>query len=833
MRTHLFCSWLAALATPALAGTPLLDFETEAEMAALRWGSKGQSQMQRDARFATAGTSSLKFTTPAWKKGMPEWPSFETKPPVADWRPFDRLVVDLTNPKDERYFFSLFVSDSKVPFRKGLHYRFVLPSRGFQRFVIPLSSFPKSVNRADIAILHFFTQRPQTDMVLHLDNLVLLKKGETLPEPDARFVSQMRDLAIESVAAAERLVAARRQKAEQTTLAPQTKVAVRKQFQALEDRIKAIRAEWSSPNLTLARLDVLKRELETLPKKADRSLSALRFKEACAKLGQRPDRMLVGFATSMEKILPRDVPFDVRPARQVEVSLARNEKESFQVAVLPVGGALKQVKVSVDALRSSGGAVFDRQHIHCDVVGYVETKRRPPYQVSHVGWWPDPILDFLGPVDVAEGDLQTFWIRVRAPKDQPAGVYRGKLTVSAQGLASLEFPLAVRVYGFSLPDHSPLPTAITFFERVEQMGGKDNWPKRKFEYADFLADYYIDYDSLYRQKAPDFDIVKRLHDQGRLVAFNLGNVFNAGAPTSGFDNAMSSTIARLRVAYDKAKQLGLLDHAYIYGFDERGKDQFPLLEKCAQRLRQAFPDVLLMTTSYEHSFGLDSVVKTIDAWCPLTPRFDAARAAQARASGRHVWWYICCGPHNPHANMFVEYAAIEGRLLMGAMTAKYRPDGFLYYSLTIWNRNRPIETGPFTTWNPVSWTTYHGDGAWFCCGPGGKPVPTLRLENFRDGLEDFAYALILAEIIRQREAKASSLNAKQKQWLAEAKASLSVPGTLVKTMAEYARDPARLYAWRNRMGDLIDRSGITDANPWGTDFDVRGFRKRAAGSVGQ
>ena len=74
-------------------------------------------------------------------------------------------------------------------------------------------------------------------------------------------------------------------------------------------------------------------------------------------------------------------------------------------------------------------------------------------------------------------------------------------------------------------------------------------------------------------------------------------------------------------------------------------------------------------------------------------------------------------------------AAIESRLLMGAMTAKYRPDGFLYYSLSIWNQNKPIESGPFTDWNPVSWTTYHGDGSLLCSGPGGKPVPTIRLEK--------------------------------------------------------------------------------------------------------
>ena len=143
----------------------------------------------------------------------------------------------------------------------------------------------------------------------------------------------------------------------------------------------------------------------------------------------------------------------------------------------------------------------------------------------------------------------------------------------------------------------------------------------------------------------------------------------------------------------------------------------------------------------------------------------------------------------------MEYAAIESRLLMGAMTAKYRPDGFLYYSLDIWNANQPIETGPFTQWNPVSWTTYHGDGSLICAGPGDKPVPTIRLENYRDGMEDFAYACILEEAIRRVEAR-GELSEPEKAWLEEAKEAVVVPESLVKSMAEYSHDPAELYAYR-------------------------------------
>ena len=56
-----------------------------------------------------------------------------------------------------------------------------------------------------------------------------------------------------------------------------------------------------------------------------------------------------------------------------------------------------------------------------------------------------------------------------------------------------------------------------------------------------------------------------------------------------------------------------------------------------------------------------------------------------------------------------------------------------------------------------------------------------------------------------------------------ATAALTVPETLVKTMSEYSHDPQVLYAYRDRLGDLIDRSGIAVANPWGDNFGVRGF----------
>ncbi len=817
MKARRFVAVAASLASAcsALAATTIFDFETAAEAAALPYRSKGKTALAPDQAFATSGTNSLRFTSAAWKQGMPEWPAFELKPSVRDWRGYDRLVLDITNPNEERFSFALFVSDTLVPIRKGLSHAFALPSFGYTRFVVPLSEFPNEVKRSDIATLHFFTTRPMTDLDLYLDNIVLLKKGESLPEPGPAFVRQLGALSRKSVGAAEQALASSRQAARPFCDTSAVQANASAQFDRLAARLNALSRTLAAPDLTLSQLDAVSAELSELPTRAERLLATLRFQQAAARAGAPASPMLVGTASSMEQLLPRAADFKLNPASHVEINLARNEKESFQIAVLPADGRLKKVSVRVSDLTSPGGATFARKHIDCDVTGYVETKKRPPYDVPHVGWWPDPILNFLGPVDIAEGDLQSFWIRLRAPADQAPGDYRGTLTVTAENAAPVALELRVRVYGFTLPVASPLPLAITFSPHDSPVPATKDaqaawrktddypmnaWKRHDVAWGDFLADYYITFDSLYHHTEPNFKILQRLKEQGRLGCFNLG-YWNYYDDTEKSRAAwQTNTLERLQNAYASAKELGLLEHAYIYGCDEVATQYFARVEEAAARIKAACPGVPVMTTTYDHSFGMSSGINSVDAFCPLTPKYDAEKVAAARAAGKKVWWYICCGPHHPYANMFVEYPAIEGRLLMGAMTAKERPDGFLYYQISIWNSEKPITTGPFTDWSARSWTTYHGDGAWTCVGPDGGPLPTQRLENFRDGLEDFAYVRLLEDLVRQREAGPAT------PWLARANAALSVPASLVKDLKTYSRDPAELYAWRSRIAALIEQA---------------------------
>jgi hypothetical protein len=822
--THWFGVLCLLVTAPVWAATTLFDFENEAEVKA--WHDEGRSTcvnfpVTRETRWATSGSYSMCFHAPQWKPGMGEWPACETQPAVTDWSGYDRLVLDMTNPTayEQKLFF--FISDSKVPTRSGLLTSNPLPAHSYCQVVVDLAKLAgQGVNPKDIHVMHFFTERPPGDMEVYVDHFVLLQPGEPLPVPGPEFVKALAALQKDQIAALQQAQQDERVRIRQIAAQAPAVAAWAEQLLTESDKQVATFTE------QVERGDpaVLKSaELITgLRDGAARLESLVRlragFETVRRSVQVQPagrDDIVVGFATSMEKVLPRAGTPDLRTSKRAAVALARNEKQALQVVVMPVERDAPQVAVRLSDLRGPGGATFAVRNIDAVPVGYVQTKATPPYGSPHTGWWPDPILNFMSKADIAQGDAQSFWVRVRAPKDQTPGTYRGKLEVLLAGKPLYAFDFSVEVYPFTLPDRSPLNMAITFAPMFYVPDGKGgwaggdyadkSWEKHKLEWGDFLADYYMTYDSLYTRTDLDFAVLSHEHREGRLGTFNLG-YYDAMPDKPEEQEAWKKTVRdHIGKNYQQAKALGLLDHAYIYGCDENPEGLFPSVERAAAFLKHEYPGAMVLTTTYDHSFGTNSVLKSMDGFCPLTPSFNAELADRVRATGKQVWWYICCGPGHPFCNMFIEFPAIEGRLLMGAQTAKYRPDGFLYYQISIWN-SKPITKGPFTDWDPRSFATYHGDGSWTCLGPDGTPLPTIRLENFRDGVQDYAYAWILDRAIKRVEGNPNR-SAQQTQWLARAKAALEVPASLAKSMTEYTHDPAEVYRWRTGMAKAIAEAG--------------------------
>ena len=606
-------------------------------------------------------------------------------------------------------------------------------------------------------------------------------------------------------------------------------------------RFKVRRLAWLSPGETLKTEESQNEDIRAL---ARRKAALSSFREHCTK-----GSFVIGQASSAENVPPRGE-FEFSQADSVSVRLAQNEYESVQILVSPSKKALQNVHVSV----IMDSMLFSATNISCAIVGYVKPRITANHCVGYTEpmdkfpfycrkvkrltrqWWPDPILDFQQTADIQHGDVQSFWVRVHAPEGQLPGVYRGSIVVSASGVESVSIPFSIRVNDFVLPRHALLPIAIDNYRagghcgyglgntayneqiRKPALSSADGlWTvclRRSEEYRQFFADYLIPRDGLYIGKGrsrkvelPHFDALVKLKAEGRLGLFNLGYFSPCPADEVRMAKWKKSHLPRLKAAYDQAKSLGLLDKAYLYGCDEENPPTFPDMERAIRILHENFPGVKVGHTARNwngpEAYGCgdsplrdtDFFVVSLDAW-PWRPK----EREQARLRGAEAWWYVCFAPRAPWPNCFLGCPPIELRYLVGAMAYKFHCEGFLYYSTMIWNNVRSIEKGPFTDWDPCTYARTPGDGQWTCAGPNGLPLATLRLESFRDGLEDYAYVKILERRLRERE----KANVEHDDWVRRAKAALKVPSEIMVSLTQFTTAPQPLYRWRDKLADLIE-----------------------------
>ncbi len=151
-------------------------------------------------------------------------------------------------------------------------------------------------------------------------------------------------------------------------------------------------------------------------------------------------------------------PLPTAKGDSVRISVAGNEAESAQLVVRPET-ALTGLTATVGELRTESGAVLPAEATDVLRVGYVKVEIASD-EFGSVGNWPDPLpaLKKDG-INVPAGQNQPLWIRVKAPDNTPAGLYRGQIMVKAEGYEAV-VPLEVQVHGFSLPETTTCRTLI-------------------------------------------------------------------------------------------------------------------------------------------------------------------------------------------------------------------------------------------------------------------------------------------------------------------------------------------------------------------------------------
>jgi len=509
-------------------------------------------------------------------------------------------------------------------------------------------------------------------------------------------------------------------------------------------------------------------------------------------------------------------PFEGTITNRYDLYLARGEHEAMQVVVIATD-ALTNARVAVSAPQEIHGTGQLNGEANAWLVGHVDVYDSTGYsgyypgREDYHGWYPDPLLTFTNACNITDaGDRVAFWIDVSALCEATAGDYVATVSVTADNSPSTNVQLNIHVWDFELPLKASLPTIFPIMEALSPAQGGPRTLYGEDWYTKGMAQQF--YDLMLNRRMGGMHLYK-MEDNDWIESFdNITNWAARGNSAVVLANMASSTDhsyvtwPALVDVVQQVRDAGLLDMCYVYGFDEKGSSWFEDICDMFSYVHQVHPGLRTMTTAKDPDFGMNMpcLREAVDVWVPQTDQYNQAAGNQLRAEGKDMWWYVCSGPWREYINLFVEYPAIEPRLLMGAMAYKYETGGFLYWNVTRWlsdSWHGPITSGPYTVWDPRTGTGNNGDGSLFCGGPDG-PIPTIRSENIRDGLEDYEYLKLLANLVKTLSA-ISPLTAEQIAWTNSAQLLLAVPSNLVTSLTSFTRDPAALESYRKQLAAAI------------------------------
>jgi len=385
---------------------------------------------------------------------------------------------------------------------------------------------------------------------------------------------------------------------------------------------------------------------------------------------------------------------------------------------------------------------------------------------------PDALLPWNGEARATEEPNQPLWLQVGVPYGTAPGTYTGQVRVVADGVQQT-LPISVRVFPVTLPqpnqvDGSLLTAfhvaaesygnkAASLFEASPQSAAQSLYP--------FLASYRISPNS-WGYGAPQarvgYTSDKRWWKdaQANMLAEAGGRPFAAMAiPISNNRTAPHNDIAGLspnqpqewcsylRAVHDFWSQEGWLDSfPYVYGMDEPGLSGFRTVARQATVSHTCFPGSKVIVTgnpSLRNRFLWNGGSDDVDAWVVLSARFygkytvpKLSRAGKsnateklqlidaARSHGAQIWAYTYPGTQTPG---FTATEPLSDSRVFFLWAALEHVQGVLYGEGT---------TSYQTAVDPYD--RLAASGGYVLVYPGASgPVPSARLEQIRNGIEDW------------------------------------------------------------------------------------------------
>lgn len=466
------------------------------------------------------------------------------------------------------------------------------------------------------------------------------------------------------------------------------------------------------------------------------------------------------------KVARKGIPDSFQKSAPVELSLAGNEREPFQLVVSPKR-KMKHVALEFGEFENKG-IRLPRNVFSYETVGYIELKHTNQDRMR--GVHADPLLAVQENSVEARENL-TFYVTAEVPASQKPGTYTGKIYLKENGKRIAETDVNLNVRSFSLPEVPFLKTWFLF--TLGSPGAyQENDPRGKNE---ILDDLYIQY----RKH-------RIMGNQGEYLprpAVTIENNTLTVTDWSKFDQRVSELRDRYGFRVFPVPYLGMmgdyfgwftkdrqagngpfgkypllsdtglkLTGEYARQFTEHVEKKFPeltffayLYDEPAEKIR---PEVRKLTDSLHRSApGLKIFIPMevadnagyVHTWCvPFGDVYvDLEKQKIKQDAGHDVWYY----------NWKVQLddsKYIMNRLFAWQIYANDGTGGLLWHSAF-----SPKGVNP---WKALDRTHENGAATIFYPPhkPGDKISPSMRSMQVSEGIEDFSYLMLLEQKIESK-----------------------------------------------------------------------------------
>lgn len=506
---------------------------------------------------------------------------------------------------------------------------------------------------------------------------------------------------------------------------------------------------------------------------------------------------------ALERVFLDELPLPPSAGPEWTLEVFPGQREAVQLVVV-ADEELTGVRVepAADGEDSFPGAIDVR------VVGYVRIDE-PSFNhhrqeaFPHRGWWPDPLFE-MEEFEVEAGATQPVWIDVRVPREAAPGIYEIPFVVRADKAAdgtSFEATrnLAVEVLPGVLPEEWHMKNILSFSARTAKEDFRDG---TRFAYGDRWEEVApAFYDLLLDSRIPPFpslfenmdyfepDQILEAVERGMNVLL-FASISRARYDEEGNQILNQRSLRALRQLKAEfvpwLEENDLMDIAYFYCFDEHSPEYFDFaVETLRPYTGMGFK---ILTTMQDYSFGTETELgQVVDAFMPGMGHYDRDLARQARREGREVWWYST-------QDFNIETDTVYHRLKPWR-TLQEEADGYLIWTMNRWAGNPTLlQPAIRAEWNPrLDGITSSSSAMMLYPGEDG-PISSIRLENYRMGIED--YDLIVGAARQLQREGESEREAIERVWEA-----LELP----EEVGELA--PAELRQVRRRLAALFEADG--------------------------